>query len=133
MPISAAHKSAIEEVVTAILTTTSRRTKRNLSEMFLDLVDRDAWPEYYEVRPVSASPLRNDPSLMRLLGLMQVIPQPRCIHGVKSTLAQNKYRHALDAFEDLNLVFLNALHYNEDGSQIAKDATTLKVRTPGFI
>ena len=127
MPISAAHKAAIEEVVTAILTTTSRRTKRNLSEMFLDLVDRDAWPEYYEVRPVSASPLRNDPSLMRLLGLMQVIPQPRCIHGVKSTLAQNKYRHALDAFEDLNLVFLNALHYNEEGSQIAKDAKMLQV------
>ena len=32
-------------------------------------------------------------------------------------------------FDDLNLVFLNALHYNEDGSQIAKDATTLKVCT----
>ena len=52
---------------------------------------------------------------------------------MKANLAQNKYKNPLDAFDDLNLVFLNALHYNEDGSQIAKDATTLKVRTPGFI
>ena len=59
--------------------------------------------------------------------LPQVIPQPRCINGIKANLAQNKYKNPLDVYEDLNLVFLNALHYNEDASQIAKDATTLKV------
>lgn len=42
-------------------------------------------------------------------------------------MAHNKYKNPLDVFEDLNLVFLNALHYNEDASQIAKDASTLKV------
>ncbi|KAH9850627.1 hypothetical protein C2E23DRAFT_904961 [Lenzites betulinus] len=103
MPLGAAQKTAIEEVVRALTSATSRRAKRRLADMFLDLVDRESWPEYYEV-----------------------IPQPRCINGVKSTLAQNKYRDALDAFRDLQLVFLNALYYNEPGSQIAKDATTLK-------
>ncbi|KAI0638927.1 hypothetical protein C8Q77DRAFT_1078438 [Trametes polyzona] len=103
MAVTAAQKTAIEEVIRALTSATSRRAKRRLADMFLDLVDKDSWPEYYEV-----------------------IPQPRCINGVKSTLAQNKYKEPLDAFQDLQLVFLNALYYNEPGSQIAKDATTLK-------
>ncbi|KAI0825268.1 hypothetical protein BC628DRAFT_1419247 [Trametes gibbosa] len=103
MPLNAAQRSAIEDVVRALTSATSRRAKRRLADMFLDLVDRESWPEYYEV-----------------------IPQPRCVNGVKSTLAQNKYKDPLDAFRDLQLVFLNALYYNEPGSQIAKDATTLK-------
>ena len=32
-------------------------------------------------------------------------------------------------YDDLNLIFLNALHYNREDSQIAKDASTLKVRS----
>ncbi|KAL7285867.1 hypothetical protein ACG7TL_000978 [Trametes sanguinea] len=96
-------KAAIEEVIRALTSATSRRVKRRLADMFMDLVDKDSWPEYYEV-----------------------ITQPRCINGVKANLAQNKYRDPLNAYEDLNLVFLNALYYNEPGSQISKDATTLK-------
>ncbi|KAI0662365.1 hypothetical protein C8Q70DRAFT_957817 [Cubamyces menziesii] len=103
MPVNAAQKNAIEEVIRALTSATSRRAKRRLADMFLDLVDRDSWPEYYEV-----------------------IPQPRCINGVKASLAQNKYKDPLDAFQDLQLVFLNALYYNEPGSQISKDASTLK-------
>ena len=41
-------------------------------------------------------------------------------------LAKHKYKDALRVYEDLRLVFLNALFYNEDGSQIALDAGTLK-------
>ncbi|KAI9059557.1 hypothetical protein FKP32DRAFT_1596121 [Trametes sanguinea] len=103
MPVTAAQKAAIEEVIRALTSATSRRVKRRLADMFMDLVDKDSWPEYYEV-----------------------IPQPRCINGVKANLAQNKYKDPLNAYEDLNLVFLNALYYNEPGSQISKDATTLK-------
>ncbi|RPD58486.1 hypothetical protein L227DRAFT_594371 [Lentinus tigrinus ALCF2SS1-6] len=103
MPVTAAQKTAINEVIGALTGATSRRAKRRLADMFLVLVDRASWPEYYEV-----------------------IPQPRCINGVKANLSQNKYKHALDAFQDLNLVFLNALYYNEEGSQIAKDASILK-------
>ncbi|PIL30846.1 hypothetical protein GSI_07014 [Ganoderma sinense ZZ0214-1] len=103
MPLTAAQKTAIDEVVRAITSASSRRAKRRLADMFLELVDKEYWPEYY-----------------------QVIPQPRCINGIKANLAQNKYKNPLEVFDDLNLVFLNALHYNEDASQIAKDATTLK-------
>ncbi|CDO70952.1 hypothetical protein BN946_scf184829.g61 [Trametes cinnabarina] len=86
MPVTAAQNAAIEEVIRALTSATSRRVKRRLADMFMDLVDRDSWPEYYE----------------------------------------NKYKDPLQAYEDLNLVFLNALYYNEPGSQISKDATTLK-------
>ncbi|OBZ78727.1 Chromatin structure-remodeling complex subunit rsc1 [Grifola frondosa] len=103
MAVTAAQKSAIEEVIKALLNATSRRVKRRLAEMFLELVDKESWPEYYEV-----------------------IPQPRCINGVKTNVEKNKYKDPLDVYNDLNLVFLNALYYNEEGSQIAKDATTLK-------
>jgi chromatin structure-remodeling complex subunit RSC1/2 len=35
----------------------------------------------------------------------------------------------MDAYTDLSLVFWNALYYNEETSQIASDAETLKVRS----
>ncbi|EJD04577.1 uncharacterized protein FOMMEDRAFT_167736 [Fomitiporia mediterranea MF3/22] len=107
MPINDAQKKAIEEVISAITSTAAgSRGKRKLADMFLELPDRDAWPEYYEV-----------------------IPEPRCIDGVKFKLGRTDkkgYDKALDVYEDLALVFLNALYYNEEGSQIAKDASLLK-------
>ncbi|EPS92764.1 hypothetical protein FOMPIDRAFT_65046 [Fomitopsis schrenkii] len=60
--------------------------------MFMNLADRTAWAEYYEI-----------------------IPQPRCFKGIQNNLAKNKYRDPLDVYTDLDLVFLNALYYNEEG------------------
>lgn len=57
-----------------------------------------------------------------------MIPEPRCLNLIQSRLAKNGYKNALDVYIDLNLVFKNALYYNETGSQITKDATTLQVR-----
>ena len=58
-----------------------------------------------------------------------MIPEPRCIDGIKFKLGRSDkkgYDKVLDVYEDLALVFLNALYYNEEGSQIAKDASFLK-------
>ncbi|KAJ6468709.1 Bromodomain-containing protein, partial [Mycena vulgaris] len=71
--------------------------------MFLELVDLDDWPEYYEV-----------------------IPEPRCLNNIQTALEKNRYKDPLDTFTDLSLVFLNALFYNEPDSQITMDAQTLK-------
>jgi hypothetical protein len=49
MTITAAQKTAIEEVIEIIVATTPARGKRQLSQLFMDLVDRSEWPEYYEV------------------------------------------------------------------------------------
>jgi chromatin structure-remodeling complex subunit RSC1/2 len=43
-------------------------------------------------------------------------------------LGNNEYDTVLQAWQDLSLVFLNAMHFNEAGSQIYKDAETLKAR-----
>ncbi|KAJ7596530.1 hypothetical protein C8J56DRAFT_917673 [Mycena floridula] len=101
MPINPTQKVAIEQVIDALTSLKSR--KRVISEVFLDLVDREQWPEYYEV-----------------------IPAPRCIEGVRSSLATNSYNEPLDAYTDLALVFWNALYFNDESSQIAADAETLK-------
>ncbi|KAJ7368716.1 hypothetical protein DFH08DRAFT_1071367 [Mycena albidolilacea] len=105
MGITAAQKKAIEEVMEILLKAQGFRPKRQLAGMFLELVDRDDWKDYYEV-----------------------IPEPRCLDGIQSMLEKNKYKDALDVYTDLSLVFLNALFYNEPDSQIAADAQTLKDR-----
>lgn len=56
------------------------------------------------------------------------MPNPRCLNGVKRALERDEYKNALQVYEDLNLVFLNALFYNEEESQISRDTGTLKVR-----
>ena len=43
-------------------------------------------------------------------------------------LDADEYPDALEAWVDLELIFLNAMHYNKANSQIWKDAETLKVR-----
>ena len=50
MPLSPAQITAVNEVVQILCTTPAGpRTKRKLGEMFMDLVDKDDLPEYYEV------------------------------------------------------------------------------------
>ncbi|OJA10610.1 hypothetical protein AZE42_09931 [Rhizopogon vesiculosus] len=103
MTITVAQKAAIEEVIEIITAATPPRGKRLLSQLFLTLVDRTEWPEYYEV-----------------------IPEPRCINSIKANVEKNRYKDPLNAYTDLSLVFWNALFYNEPDSQIATDAQTLK-------
>ncbi|KAH9947379.1 hypothetical protein B0H21DRAFT_739315 [Amylocystis lapponica] len=103
MPVTPTQKSELENVLQTLLNASTQRPKRRLADMFMELVDKESWPEYYEV-----------------------IPEPRCLNGVKASLEKNKYKDPLDVYDDLNLVFLNALYYNEEGSQISKDAATLK-------
>ncbi|KAJ7088356.1 hypothetical protein B0H15DRAFT_289076 [Mycena belliarum] len=103
MAITPSQKQAIEEVLRSITSAIGAPRKRQLAGMFLELVDRHTWPEYY-----------------------QVIPEPRCLNGIQAMLEKNRYKDPLDAYTDLSLVFLNALFYNEPESQISLDAQTLK-------
>ncbi|KAJ7433426.1 RSC complex protein [Mycena galericulata] len=103
MAITPGQKQAIEEVLAALTSATGSPRKRQLAGMFLELVDREDWPEYYEV-----------------------IPEPRCLNNIQTMLEKNRYKDPLDAYTDLSLVFWNALFYNEPDSQIAMDAQTLK-------
>lgn len=51
MTITATQTAAILEILSSIMTATAPRGKRQLAGMFLELVDRTDWPQYYEVCP----------------------------------------------------------------------------------
>lgn len=66
MTVTAAQRGAIEEVINAIITASPPRGKRHLSAIFMELVDRKEYPEYYEVThsaPQQFFILNNDSSL----------------------------------------------------------------------
>ena len=46
---------------------------------------------------------------------------------MQERVASGGYKDASEVFKDLELVFNNAMDYNEEGSQIWKDASQLKV------
>ncbi|KAG6885504.1 hypothetical protein C0993_000754 [Termitomyces sp. T159_Od127] len=48
MPMTPAQIAAISEVIDSILAATGNKGKRQLAGMFLELVDRTDWPQYYE-------------------------------------------------------------------------------------
>lgn len=107
MPLAAAHKKAAEELIASLSNVVAGgRGRRKLSEMFMYLPDRETWGDYYKV-----------------------VRRPRCFQGVQDNLAKGNYSSAQAVWDDLNLIFDNALLYNEEQSQIAQDAVTLKVRS----
>jgi len=124
MPLSAQQTAAIKEVLQTILAQTITRGKRlvQVAGMFMDLVDRQEWPQYYE-----ASPLRFLSLIVFKKYFQKVIPEPRCLKNIQTSLDKGRYKEPLDVYRDISLVFWNALFYNEPDSQIADDANSLKV------
>ena len=51
MAITNSQRKEIQKIIAEICETTPPRRKRQLAQSFLELVDRDNWPEYYEVTP----------------------------------------------------------------------------------
>lgn len=57
----------------------------------------------------------------------QSIPNPRCLNGIRANLHAQRYEDPLDVYNDLATVFYNAMFFNQSGSTIWSDASTLKV------
>lgn len=49
MPVTPTQSSAIEQVIEALKRLTSPRKKRALADLFLELVDKQTWANYYQV------------------------------------------------------------------------------------
>lgn len=64
MALTTAQKTAIEEIVNVLVAYTGPgRGRRRFAEMFMDLVNKEDYPEYYEVRLTQRHPwLKNNKS-----------------------------------------------------------------------
>ncbi|CAI4034767.1 hypothetical protein SMKI_11G2170 [Saccharomyces mikatae IFO 1815] len=76
--------------------------KVNLSEPFMELVDKDELPEYYEI-----------------------VHNPMALSIVKQNLEIGQYSKIYDFIIDMLLIFQNAHIFNDPSALIYKDATTL--------
>ncbi|EJT98987.1 hypothetical protein DACRYDRAFT_110317 [Dacryopinax primogenitus] len=103
MPLLPTQSVACYSVISTL--TSHRENRRNLSAQFTELPDKNEYPEYY-----------------------RVIPEPRSLSGIKASdsLDKGRYNSTDEVWSDLKLVFLNAMHYNEEGSSIWRNAKTLE-------
>ncbi|KAG9124301.1 hypothetical protein FRC07_012101 [Ceratobasidium sp. 392] len=73
------------------------------SDVFMDMVPRKEYPEYY-----------------------QVIKKPICFNQIRKRINQGTYTSPKAFMDEVELVFTNAITYNEDHSQIWEDAKILQ-------
>ncbi|KAI0756347.1 Bromodomain-containing protein [Daedaleopsis nitida] len=78
-------------------------TGRVLSVEFMQLPNRKAWPMYYAI-----------------------IKKPQCLQNIFKKLKQKEYPMPVDFANDVELVFSNALEFNQEHTQIWEDAVALR-------
>ncbi|KAG9325950.1 hypothetical protein KVV02_005794 [Mortierella alpina] len=78
------------------------KTGRELADIFLALPSKEEYPEYYEI-----------------------IKSPMSLQLVLSRIKSGHYKNVDDFDREFQLIFENALIFNEDGSRVNKDARVL--------
>ncbi|KAI0714860.1 Bromodomain-containing protein [Earliella scabrosa] len=76
---------------------------RVLSVEFMVLPNRKTWPMYYTI-----------------------IKKPQCLDAISKKLKRKEYSQPVDFANDVELVFSNALEFNQEHTQIWEDAVTLR-------
>ncbi|THV07492.1 Bromodomain-containing protein [Dendrothele bispora CBS 962.96] len=76
---------------------------RVLSGEFLELPNKKAWPVYYTL-----------------------IKQPQCLENILKHVKRKEYPNLQKFADDVELVFSNAMSFNQDHTQIWEDALTLR-------
>jgi len=82
---------------------TAEADGHNISEIFMTLPSRKLYPDYY-----------------------QVIKQPTSINQIKKNLKQENFESFESFMDSLQLMCTNAKTYNEEGSWVYEDATTVE-------
>ncbi|KAI0652506.1 Bromodomain-containing protein [Trametes meyenii] len=76
---------------------------RVLSAEFMELPSRKQWPMYY-----------------------QIIKKPQCLENIFKKIKRKEYHNPSDFANDVELVFSNALEFNQEHTQIWDDAVLLR-------
>ncbi|KAJ3196333.1 hypothetical protein HK101_009249 [Irineochytrium annulatum] len=95
-------EAAMNRILAAVRNHTDKG--RRICELFLELVDRNEYPDYY-----------------------QVIKHPVAIETIQAKIDKGEYGDSFSRFEaDFNQMISNATAYNRNGSEVYRDALTLK-------
>ncbi|KAJ7103216.1 RSC complex protein [Mycena belliarum] len=78
-------------------------TGRILSDIFMELPSKRDWPQYYDQ-----------------------IKRPQCLEAILKRLKRKEYPSSTDFADDVELVFANAMLFNQDHTQIWEDALNLR-------
>ncbi|KAF9270648.1 Bromodomain-containing protein [Marasmius fiardii PR-910] len=76
---------------------------RSIAYEFLELPSRKDWPIYYKE-----------------------IKKPQCLNNIMKRIKHKEYANSSQFAEDVELVFANALHFNQEGTIIWEDARSLR-------
>ncbi|TFK84405.1 Bromodomain-containing protein [Polyporus arcularius HHB13444] len=76
---------------------------RVLSDLFMELPSKKSWPIYYTL-----------------------IKKPQCLQNIFNKLKRKEYPQPVDFANDVELVFSNALEFNQEHTQIWEDAVALR-------
>jgi len=82
---------------------TAESDGHNISEIFMTLPSRKLYPDYY-----------------------QIIKQPTSINQIKKNVKQEKFESYESFMDSLQLMCTNAKTYNEEGSWVYEDSTTVE-------
>ncbi|ODV92391.1 hypothetical protein CANCADRAFT_30556 [Tortispora caseinolytica NRRL Y-17796] len=93
--------NAIKGIIDELVSTTEPRKKRILSALFMDIPDKNDYPEYYEI-----------------------VKTPMAFNSILKKAS--KYTSWEEFENDVMLIFENAKLFNEESSQVYKDAVTLE-------
>jgi len=95
--------------------------------------DDPQWMLYNHVKNITddrhntlAEPFLKMPSKRFNPDYYHEIKKPMCINKIRSKIESNSYDTVMDVAQDFNLCFKNAKQYNDELSQIHKDAITLQ-------
>ncbi|KZO96326.1 Bromodomain-containing protein [Calocera viscosa TUFC12733] len=95
-------QKALRIRLTKLTKKTDEEANRDRCGIFMELPSRKDWPHYY-----------------------QAIEHPICMNQILEKVNKNEYKSVAECTADVDLMFNNALSFNEEGSDIAEDAKFL--------
>ncbi|KZT62664.1 Bromodomain-containing protein [Calocera cornea HHB12733] len=95
-------QKALKIRLTKLTRKTDEESNRDRCGIFMELPSHKDWPHYY-----------------------QTIEHPICMTQILEKVSKNEYKSVAQCTADVDLMFNNALSFNEEGSDIAEDAKFL--------
>lgn len=113
LPFASSHKKNTKKnrmkiLFAAVTEAREAGTGRRLCDLFMFKPSKKDYPDYYKV-----------------------ILEPMDLRTIEHNIRSDRYMTEDEMVDDMKLMFRNARHYNEEGSQVRSDLLKFPVRPPG--